>query len=75
MEQRRVKPSTAQVPRPLEQWNLLHSHSSQHSPLAASPIPSCASHIAMEKNKPTNQRTSVRKQIQVPVADWAGKED
>lgn len=34
----------------------------------------CKSHCHL-KNKPTNQRTSVRKQIQVPVADRASKED
>lgn len=73
MEQR-VKTITAQVLSPLEQRNLLQSQ------LPALPTGSesssfvCKSHCHL-KNKPTRQRTSVRKQIQVPVADWVSKED
>lgn len=73
MEQR-VKTITAQVLSPLEQRNLLQSQ------LPALPTGSesnsfvCKSHCHF-KNKPTRQRTSVRKQIQVPVADRVSKED
>lgn len=61
-ERRSVGTTTAQVPSPPERWDLLHSHSSPHSPLAASPIPSCASHISIYKiNRLTKEPLSRNK--------------
>lgn len=61
-ERRSVGTTTAQVPSPPERWRLLHSHSSPHSPLAASPIPSCASHISIYKiNRLTKEPLSGNK--------------
>lgn len=64
----------AQVLSPLEQRDWLQPQPPALPTGGESNSFVCKSHCHL-KNKPTGQRTSVRKQIQVPVADWVSKED